>query len=162
MNESDLKNGIPCPLFPGRYCLAPHCLAGDYRYIYGLVDPQTGRLFYIGQTVDINKRYRSHILNRNVNADKAELVEAILNEGLIPLLIVFDIIPSSCEGITKASEQYYTEAARKEGYLILCWEFEGAAFASSFADRYGLNSSPFLADRERFLELAAMYHEGSH
>lgn len=146
-----------CPL-NNSPCHLPRCLAYDCRYIYGLVDPRTGRLFYIGQTVDLKKRYRRHISNNQSNADRTELVGAILNDGLIPLLIVIDVVPS-CEILTKNAEEQYIHAARKEGYIILCQEYDRVAFAHSFAERYGFAVSPFIADREWFLELAAMYKE---
>ena len=57
--------------------------------IYGLLDPRTNRVHYVGQAVDPQKRYRSHLHNPPNMAAAAWLNE-LKAAGLKPLLSILE------------------------------------------------------------------------
>jgi len=60
------------------------------RGVYALSDPETGRVMYIGKSVDIDFRYRQHIsmYADDNNLRKAEWLSCLLRKGLEPTLTV--------------------------------------------------------------------------
>lgn len=60
------------------------------RGVYALSDPETGRVMYIGKSVDIDFRYRQHIsmYADDNNLRKAEWLSRLLRKGLEPTLTV--------------------------------------------------------------------------
>lgn len=75
-------------------------------YIYGLSDPRTGEVKYVGKTIDINRRYRNHI-NTNDNAKNSKRVAWIKNlksQGVYPEIFV---IEETTEDLWRKAEQYW-------------------------------------------------------
>jgi len=66
-------------------------------YIYGLIDPRSSKIFYIGFTQNLKKRFNIHLnINghrREKNLYKDNVIRKILNLGLEPKMIILD----SCE-----------------------------------------------------------------
>jgi hypothetical protein len=58
--------------------------------VYALVDPRSGRVMYVGQSIDIDYRFRQHV-NPNVhdnNMDKWRWIAGLRNAGLVPRLVI--------------------------------------------------------------------------
>jgi hypothetical protein len=57
--------------------------------VYALIDPRTGRVMYIGQSIDIDYRYRQHCTNlRDINREKVEWIWDLGKRALRPQLKV--------------------------------------------------------------------------
>lgn len=69
-------------------------------WIYGLIDPLTEELRYIGQTIlKVNYRYKHHIYNSK-NNPKAYVncwIKSLLNKNLKPELIIIDYVESDLD-----------------------------------------------------------------
>jgi hypothetical protein len=62
------------------------------RGIYALVDPRTDRIMYVGQSIDIDKRYRSHLDTDRYepNVPKRRWIKELTKAGMKPQLIVLE------------------------------------------------------------------------
>jgi len=64
--------------------------------IYGLVDPGTNEVRYIGQSLDIESRYKQHVRYRKESAKHYPIycwIDSLLANGLAPRLIVIEHAP---------------------------------------------------------------------
>ncbi|MGH8525523.1 MAG: NUMOD3 domain-containing DNA-binding protein, partial [Gammaproteobacteria bacterium] len=67
--------------------------------IYGLVDPRTKDIRYVGKTVGkLGARLSGHLLDKEVN-HRTRWVRILLNEGLRPEIITLEIVPPSQDWI---------------------------------------------------------------
>lgn len=61
--------------------------------IYGLKDPLTNKLRYIGCSINIDNRYRQHLYNsKNLLNEKDLWINELLSNNFYPELIILDII----------------------------------------------------------------------
>lgn len=68
----------------------------ENTYIYGLIDPITNELRYVGKTVNINRRYKRHINEVNLhNSHKDRWIRKLLNNNHIPEIIVIDLVKTN-------------------------------------------------------------------
>lgn len=65
----------------------------DKVCIYGLIDPRGNRIKYIGQTIDIERRYKQHCSPKK-KTKKDEWIRELLNDGLIPALVHLETVSS--------------------------------------------------------------------
>jgi hypothetical protein len=67
----------------------------DEIAIYGLIDPTTRVMRYVGQTVNPEARYKQHVTleGRQCNPDKTSWIYSVLAEGLLPTMYIFGIVP---------------------------------------------------------------------
>lgn len=68
------------------------------KYIYGLIDPRTHAIRYIGQTNCLDVRYADHCkyksaLNRNAQMARGHWVLNLAAEGLKPLMVMLQSVP---------------------------------------------------------------------
>ncbi len=75
----------------------------DATWIYGLIDPRTNLVGYVGASVDPTKRYRFHVTpgdqgmgSRNVTR---AWINALLDQGVTPELVILDQVPSRHTGV---------------------------------------------------------------
>ncbi len=61
-------------------------------FIYGLIDPRTSKIRYIGKTRDTEKRLRKHIneTKRGATNHKHNWIRQLLEQGLIPIIEVLE------------------------------------------------------------------------
>jgi len=60
-------------------------------HIYGLIDPTTNQLRYVGKSVDINRRYRRHINERFIHDSyKDRWIRKLVNKNHFPELLIID------------------------------------------------------------------------
>lgn len=64
-----------------------------FVYIYGLVDPRTDEIKYIGKSREVHKRLYRHI-NDTVDNKKTRWISELKAEGLRPIAEKFDEVPS--------------------------------------------------------------------
>lgn len=68
----------------------------ENTHIYGLIDPITNELRYVGKTVDIKRRYKRHINEVNLhNSHKDRWIRKLLNNNHIPEIIVIDLVKTN-------------------------------------------------------------------
>lgn len=63
-------------------------------YIYGLIDPRTQEVRYVGKTKDLQERYRIHLYERRKN-HKCNWIEYLQRQGLKPQLIILEEVPET-------------------------------------------------------------------
>lgn len=61
------------------------------KYIYGLVDPRTRGVRYIGQTDDLARRLQQHLQEKE-NTAKGEWIRALRDQSLAPTIIQLDAV----------------------------------------------------------------------
>lgn len=92
------------------------------RFIYALKDPNTLEIKYIGQSNDIDRRYRDHIRKSLAKTDceyntyKSRWIRKIINKGYKPLLEIIE----ECDNLELSNirEKYYIEKLTNEGYKL--------------------------------------------
>lgn len=85
------------------------------KYIYGLVDPRTRQIRYIGQTDDLAKRLQQHITDKS-NTPKTEWIRGLQMAQLLPDIIQLAIV-SDGENAHNA-EYRWIYFARKNGWEL--------------------------------------------
>ena len=66
----------------------------ETTFIYGLKDPRTDIIRYIGKTNNIEKRLEHHIANREyLNSHKNSWIKGLINNGISPKLEIIDEVP---------------------------------------------------------------------
>jgi hypothetical protein len=106
--------------------------------IYGLYDPLSGLLRYIGKAQDPRHRYARHCTPRRMADDtshRAHWLRSLLGGGLVPRMVVLDWVEAT---EWQAAECYYIEHARRLGCSLVNLAPGGRAGAT----RKGQRSSP--------------------
>lgn len=84
--------------------------------IYGLFDPETGALRYIGQTLRLRERYENHC-NEKTNTHRSHWIQALRRKGLRPIPCVLEWLP---DGSGWADvERAWIAAARAAGCRLV-------------------------------------------
>ena len=86
-------------------------------YIYALIDPETDKIRYIGQTVQkLNDRLKKHI-NAKDKSHRTNWIKHLKNINLSPKIILLKI----CENKIDAdnAEIYLIKSYREDGYLLV-------------------------------------------
>jgi hypothetical protein len=60
------------------------------QFIYGLVDPRTGLVSYVGKSNDPEKRFISHLNQLNVKTNKIDWIKQLIKQKLVPELVIID------------------------------------------------------------------------
>jgi hypothetical protein len=97
-------------------------MASDFekvRGVYALSDPVTGRVMYIGKSVDIDFRFRQHIsmYADDNNLRKTEWLSRLLRKGLEPTLEVLRTCQTQSEMNAAEEELIREHKARGEAEL---------------------------------------------
>jgi group I intron endonuclease len=75
-------------------------------HIYGLFDPKTKEIRYIGKSIDINSRFRKHLI-RKENNHKASWIASLKKDGLKPEIEVLETIEDSNDQDWQKSEEWW-------------------------------------------------------
>lgn len=62
-------------------------------FIYGLVDPVTNQLRYIGKSDNPRVRYRKHVTDKS-GSHKSNWIQQLRKSGQLPWMIIIDVVPS--------------------------------------------------------------------
>ena len=65
-------------------------------FIYALVDPLTDRIRYVGQTNDLERRYKEHCTILDFSP-KCKWVQALNANGLFPTMIILEVVDSESD-----------------------------------------------------------------
>ena len=65
-------------------------------YIYGLLDPRTDELRYVGKSINPRTRIRKHLSERyNHNSYKDRWIRKLMDDGVKPKLLIIDVVPKN-------------------------------------------------------------------
>lgn len=92
-----------------------HGLAGPF-YIYGLVDPDTVEVRYIGKSVKPHDRLRSHINEPPSNCHRSHWIQALKRQGKEPGLVIFEEVWG--EWPWQESERYWIARGKSLGWRL--------------------------------------------
>jgi hypothetical protein len=100
-----------------------------HAFIYGLLDPLTGRLRYVGKSTDPAKRLRKHLREARLNprCHRECWLKGLQDRGLRPTLIILETCSSDC----------WQEAER---HWIALWTQAGADLVNRTAGGDGLEN----------------------
>jgi hypothetical protein len=73
-------------------------LSDDIRYIYGLVDPRTNFIRYIGKAKDTKRRYAGHLIPSQLETHshhRANWLKELLRFGLKPIMEILETVPTA-------------------------------------------------------------------
>lgn len=84
-------------------------------FIYGLIDPVTRQIRYVGQTNDLERRYQEHV-NNIEDTHKGLWIQSLREKGRIPTLVVLEGI----EDETKSNyhEKWWIVLGQKQGWSL--------------------------------------------
>lgn len=85
---------------------------GPLAYIYGLHDPRTGELRYIGKSVRPRQRVRNQ-MNERANTHRGHWLAELRRLGVEPIQVIIDAVPADSDW--QAIERVYIAAARASG-----------------------------------------------
>lgn len=89
---------------------------GKRAFIYGLVDPRTNEIRYIGKTQQSpNTRLRAHMLDRS-NCHRVHWLQELAALGLEPNVVLFEAVEGAWPW--QESERYWIAHGRKVGWRL--------------------------------------------
>lgn len=84
-------------------------------FIYELIDPRTNEPRYVGKTINIKNRLKSHLLYDKAKTYKNNWIKNLLKENLVPKL---NIIARVNENEWEYWEKYYIKLYKEKGYKL--------------------------------------------
>ena len=85
-------------------------------YIYGLSDPRTKKIRYVGQTVNLDNRYKQHCEKMD-KTPKSNWVNELKKNRLLPSLTILEHVDDSSDLSYK--EKWWISIGRKIGWDLL-------------------------------------------
>lgn len=85
-------------------------------YIYGLVDPRTSLIAYIGKSNDVYARWEQHISDTK-NAAKAAWVRQLMASGIAPIVVILETVDDS--GDWDTAERWWIAQGIRTGWPLL-------------------------------------------
>src|SRR3990167_10915064 len=107
----------------------------DTTYIYGLIDPRTQELRYIGKTYDLSKRLRYHATQRFGKNHRARWILSLYKIGLCPEIFIIEEISTS---LWEDSERFWINYFRSIGADLtngMSWGIGGISPTQEVRDR---------------------------
>lgn len=92
-----------------------HEVTAPMAYVYGLHDPRTGELRYIGKSDDPRYRLIGQ-LNEDRGTHRCNWIRSLRREGLRPVQVIIDAVPARTDWQT--IERAYIAAARRDGHQL--------------------------------------------
>jgi hypothetical protein len=94
---------------------AEHGIEGAWSYIYGLHDPRTGELRYIGKSDRPRERLQNQ-MNERADTHRCHWLNELRSLGLRPEQVIIDAVPADTDW--QVVERSYIAAAREAGYRL--------------------------------------------
>lgn len=88
---------------------------GEWVDIYGLHDPDSGELRYVGKANDAQKRLKTHLFERVMNRPVNRWVKSLVAQGKAPKLLVLERVPADQ---WEEAERRLIAEHRKTGRLL--------------------------------------------
>lgn len=85
-------------------------------FIYGLMDPTTEEIRYIGKSVEPETRFRSHCNDNRVGIYNSRWIQKLARQGLSPRLEILEIIPPG--GDWQGAEKRWIAKGRSLGWRL--------------------------------------------
>lgn len=105
------------------------CMNMKSAFIYTLTDPRDGKIKYVGKTINIDHRFKSHLWkNKNDKTIKNHWIQHLIKQGLKPEIETIDIVPE-CQW--QFWEQYWICQVKSWGFSLKNGDNGGLGF-----DRY--------------------------
>lgn len=116
-------------------------------YIYGLKDPRTGEIRYVGKTVNPSSRFSFHMAGNDVNRHKQNWLTGLKREGVKPEMVILEVTD---EDRWEGREKYWIAKGRKDGWPLTNIA-EGGANNSYSASNFDSALEPYLYKKKRLL-----------
>jgi len=104
--------------------------------IYGLFDPRDSLCRYVGQSLNVDKRFRQH-LKDFVNREKYTWIRELREHGMQPHV---EILDSACAVTVRTKEKHWIIKLRSEGHPLTTREY-GRAINTPREHWFSLSSS---------------------
>lgn len=117
-------------------------------YIYGLIDPRTNDIRYVGQSVDYRNRLRQHIADGG-NTPKAKWIAELASAKLEPQLVLLDRAEDKPEANYK--EIWWIVFARRQGWHSVNGTFPSVSRAQ-FGDLFAEQLQAMYAEHQQVCE----------
>ena len=114
-------------------------------YIYGLVDPETGKMRYVGKSNNPKVRYQYHLQDKKTNPHKTAWICGLSERGLKPELVILE---ETTQKQWEERERYWIKRYRDEGAPLVNILEGGASFPVKLVESWDELISPFLSDAE--------------
>ena len=115
-------------------------------YIYGLVDPETDEMRYVGKSNNPKVRYQYHLADKNTNPHKTAWIRRLSERGLKPNLVILE---ETTQKQWEERERYWIKHYRDEGAPLVNILEGGACFpVKILVESWCELISPFLSDAE--------------
>lgn len=98
---------MPLPSYP---------ITIEVVYIYGLVEPDTGKLRYIGKSIRPYERLQNHI-NDQSKCHRTNWIRGLINRGLKPELVLLESIQGAWPW--QESEKWWIREAKRRGWNLV-------------------------------------------
>lgn len=152
-----------CDIRRQSHCRGAACGAVQTHHVYALVDIRLPSVFYIGISIQPYRRLQDHVssvrsrLAHDVPLTcKQRVIASLLDDGLVPVMILLDSIATNCHIEAKRRESDLTAQAIREGLPIVGRDEYISDGRYDYKETYCYD----LADHiHRMNELKAMYHE---
>lgn len=114
----------------------------DKMFIYALINPTDGRVFYIGQSKNVYVRVLEHINKSHLNkTPKDEILTSLMKAGLMPKYEVLEEIEVNLND--KAS---ILNVSEREMYWIKLHSAEGWVSNKQLSPDLNINTNPYLTE----------------
>jgi len=80
------------------------------NYIYALINPLNNKIFYVGKTKSLIKRYKQHLKQIDRNYSKNNIIQLIIENNLQPILMVLEQVSNNWED----REKFYINLYKKD------------------------------------------------
>jgi len=112
-------------------------------YIYGLEDPRTNKIRYVGQSYKPKERHRQHIKGSKTNGHKENRIGELREMGLSPKMVIFE---ETTEENWDARERYWIKFGLDSGWPLTNIAAGGACYPAPIYKEYGSSIlDPFLS-----------------
>lgn len=110
------------PVYNGRRTGLRYHSRGTTQVIYGLADPRTGGIRYIGKTNNLLARFNEHLRLNGPNSRKHDWLREILDAYMLPYMVTLEVVDPNHDA--REREVTYIRAYLKAGIDLLNDEVE--------------------------------------
>lgn len=102
------------------HCEVPNVdrsLLKGYVYIYALINPVDGSVFYVGRTNNLRNRYRNHAFgSASAGSGLSRVIETVKRKGSVPLMGILEFVDESDDWILR--EEYWIKYGLEKSWPL--------------------------------------------